>query len=277
MRVILGICVGVSFAFPVFADPQLGEKTPAVKKNFEKSIAEASAKISNLEKTKAELAQKIYDSARNITSAEKTMKNAQDASGGAPLTDKQLGIFRKTHADYLKAKSEFEPALLKAKVDLAKVDQELEALQQSVKTEKAEKFSGDIQGQTATIYNEKMAQADVANADMQNTILKNRFRTVDLRSAFMDLDIKKLGVEATLNDMEKDYDKSVLGAYLQDKFGQLLNSQVICSAVKRCPTNDPKKIEPERIRKELFPESAADAVRSDYYEKVNKKQATPVQ
>jgi prefoldin subunit 5 len=267
MRVILGICSVVSFAFPVFADPQLGEKSekaPAVKKNFEKSIAEASAKISNLEKTKAELAQKIYDSQRNVTNAEKTMKNAQNVSGGTPLTDKQRGVFLKAHADYLKTNSEFEPALTKAKADLAKVDQELEGLQQTVKVEKAEKFSGDIQSKTADLYNEA-----------QNTVLQNRLRTADLRSDFMELDIKKLRVEATLDDMEKLYDKSVLGAYLQDKFGQLLNSQSICSAVKRCAVSDPKKIDPEKIRQELFPESKE--VRSDYYDKVNKKQATPVQ
>jgi hypothetical protein len=280
MRVILVISSVVGFAFPVFADPVMSEKDSAAPKNFQKSIAEASAKISNLEKTKADLAEKINTSQQTIANAEKAMKSAQtdakNASGGAtpPLTEKQREIFVKAHADYIKAKYEFEPAIKKAKDDLAKVDQDLEALQQTVK---AEKFPGDVQGKTKELLNEGMAQTVVAKADRQNTILQNRLRTADLRADFMDLDIKTLGVEAKLNNLEKQYDKSNLGAYLQDKFGQLLNSQVVCSAVKRCAVTDAKKIEPEKIRQELFPESQAQAIRSDYYDKVNKKQAPPVQ
>ena len=71
--------------------------------------------------------------------------------------------------------------------------------------------------------------------------------------------------------MESVYDKSLLGAYVQDKIGQLLNSQVICSARKRCLDGDPKKIPAEKIKDELFPETRH---RSDYFDRVKSRSST---
>ena len=135
---------------------------------------------------------------------------------------------------------------------------------------------------TGVALNSAKIQLDAGKAALEqeklvtsNNILSSKLRMADLRMSFMELDFKTNKVETTLDDMERIYDKSLLGAYLQDKMGQLLNSQVICMAQKRCAVSDPKKIDAEKIRQELFPESQA--IRGDYYEKVNKKSATPVQ
>ena len=80
-------------------------------------------------------------------------------------------------------------------------------------------------------------------------------------------------VDDILDGIEAVYDKSLLGAYLQDKIGQLLNSNVICRTIKRCRVREPSRISPEDIQKELFPETQT---RSEYYEKVKKRRSSGV-
>ena len=45
----------------------------------------------------------------------------------------------------------------------------------------------------------------------------------------------------------------------------LLNSQVVCSAVKRCRSKSPQSIPGKDINRELFPASDKDRYRKDYY------------
>ena len=71
-------------------------------------------------------------------------------------------------------------------------------------------------------------------------------------------------IDKVLDEVERLYDRTVLGAYMQDKIGQLLNSQVICAARKRCATGDPERIDPQKIRDELFPTSTQ--TRESYYD-----------
>ncbi|MNK80876.1 hypothetical protein D3C87_1006090 [compost metagenome] len=278
IRVIFGMCFVVSVAVPAFADPQLGEKAPAESKSVEVRLLDANQKISKLESRKEALGKTVNESQQRISSAYNSMKNAEadlmKAGGGAtvPLTDKQRETFLKAKTDYEKVKNEYAPGMLKLKAELGTVDEELKALAQTVKSEK---FAENIQAQAKAVGPDAIAKFNLAKVEKQTKVSESRLRTAELGSAFLELDLKTYGVDATLNDMEKIYDKSVLGAYLQDKFGQLLNSQSICSAMKRCAVSDPKKIDAEKIRQELFPESQA--IRSDYYEKVNKKQAPPVQ
>lgn len=278
IRVILGICTVVGFASPVFADPVMSEKAPVETKTVEARLAEANKNISKLETRKEALSKSANESQQRITSAHNAMKNAEadlmKAGGGAtvPLTDKQREIYLKAKADYQKTRDEFAPSMLKTKAELGTVEDELKNLAQTVKSEK---FAESIQAQAKAVGPDAINKFNINKVEKQNAVSQSRLRTAELRSAFLELDLKSYGVDATLNDMEKIYDKSLLGAYLQDKFGQLLNSQSICSAVKRCAVADAKKIDPEKIRQELFPESQA--TRSDYYDKVNKKQAPPVQ
>jgi prefoldin subunit 5 len=280
IRMVLGLCLSVGFVVPAFADPVMGEtaSTSDSKKSFDSSISDATQKLTKLEAKKDVLNKSISETQQRITSAYVAMKSAEQnldkAAGGAtvPLTDKQRDLYQKAKSDYEKAKADNGPALNKLKGDANTLDTELKAVSITVKSEK---FGDVIQTKSREIAPDAVAKFNQAKLDKQNTLLQTRLRVADLRMNFMDLDLKANGIESTLNDMEKIYDKTVLGAYLQDKFGQLLNSQSICSAIKRCAVSDPKKIDAEKIRQELFPESQA--IRSDYYDKVNKKQAPSVQ
>ena len=273
IRVILGICSVVGLSVPAFA--QVGVKA----KSVESSTTDAGLKLSKLQARKDVLAKSISETENRMNYALNKMKSAESdlgkAAGGATaaLTDTQRDIYVKAKADYDKTEADNKASLVKMKLEAAKLDEDLAETGRKVA---AEKFQSDkIPTMSVEAVATLRAQTAVAKLDKQNSILADRLQIADLRMAFAELDLKSNGINDTLNKMEKIYDKSVLGAYLQDKFGQLLNSQSICSAVKRCAVADPKKIDSEKIRQELFPESQA--IRSDYYDKVNKKQATPVQ
>lgn len=274
MRVILGICFVVGFAAPVLAQP-----VPVKAKAAEVSNTDNGQKLAKLQARKDALAKSISETENRVNFAYTKMKNAEGelskAAGGATaaLTDTHREIFVKAKADFDKTDAENKASLVKMKLEAEKLDDELAETSRKVA---GEKFASDkIPTMSVEAVATLRTQTAVAKLDKQNSILADRLQVSDLRRDFAELDLKSNGINDTLNKMEKIYDKSVLGAYLQDKFGQLLNSQSICSAVKRCAVADPKKIDAEKIRQELFPESQA--IRSDYYEKVNKKQAPSVQ
>ncbi len=100
--------------------------------------------------------------------------------------------------------------------------------------------------------------------------LQKQLKSAGLTTDFNQLQYRLDNTDDTLDEMEKIYDKAMIGSYVQDKIGQLLNSQVICTAQKRCGPTEPIKIEAEVIRKELFPESSSKNIRKDYYNKVNR-------
>ena len=61
----------------------------------------------------------------------------------------------------------------------------------------------------------------------------------------------------------------MIGAYVQDKVSQLVNSITICRAMRRCEVGEEKPIDSESIQKELFPTSQP--VRSEHYDKVKSR------
>ena len=115
------------------------------------------------------------------------------------------------------------------------------------------------QKDTAKLFDEVKLNTQFLKFSLNYTKLFNNLATIDEQ----------------LDAIERVYDKSVMGAYLQDKIGQLLNSDVICTARKRCLDSKPIKISPETIRKELFPESVSGKQRSDYHDKARKNRNRP--
>ncbi len=102
--------------------------------------------------------------------------------------------------------------------------------------------------------------AEVTNAQAIQDATIDALR---LQVKVSDLDASLGNIDQVLDQVERIYDRTVLGAYMQDKIGQLLNSQVICAARKRCAVGDPRKIPPSQIRDELFPSTQT---RRSYYD-----------
>ena len=87
---------------------------------------------------------------------------------------------------------------------------------------------------------------------------------------FQSLKIKANDLDDELDEMERILDKGAIGVYMKQKMGLLLNSQVICSSVKRCNVKDPKQVSNTKIADELFPDTGKTTRKGSYYDKVNK-------
>ncbi len=140
------------------------------------------------------------------------------------------------------------------------IDRELRSRRSDLETLKR-----DIEGLQNLTVGDVYQDGGVTNA---RVIQEATIETLDLRQKLSELGDDLEDIDTVLDEVERIYDRTVLGAYMQDKIGQLLNSQVICTARKRCATRDPQKIDSDVIQKELFPTSTQ--TRSDYYEKVER-------
>ncbi|MFS4460913.1 hypothetical protein [Bdellovibrio sp. HCB2-146] len=266
LRNALGMCVVLGMAATAYAEVK------------ERSLEVINQEIAKLEAKKKEIEKPINETQVRVNASFATLRSASEAvSKGNPsatvaLTDQQRDLFVKANKDVAKLQTDVIPKLDQMKKEAGEINTELtrlkgEALQKRVAGAATESVKA-----AQNIGNTVLEQNKVID---DNKLLNTKLRVADLRMGLMELDLKKNGIDSTLNDMERIYDKSLLGAYLQDKIGQLLNSQVVCSVQKRCMGTDPKMIDSQRIRNEIFPES--EAVRGNYYEKVNKKPANPVQ
>ena len=140
-------------------------------------------------------------------------------------------------------------------------------------------FSEAHKLQTETKIRVDIAQKKLKSLNVEITELKNRkeryaklelkIKALDLKSSFSDIDNNIDDFGQTLDLLEAHYDKTVMGAYMQEKMGLLLNSQAICTARKRCATMKPERVSPETIRNEMFPESSDKFSQRDYYQKLH--------
>lgn len=117
------------------------------------------------------------------------------------------------------------------------------------------------------------------NQDELNQKLMAEIRTMKLTHSYSELkhatDLlagQAEGFDRDIDMIEKTLDDSLLAVYVQEKIGQLLNSQVMCTATRRrCGSGNDVQvpIAADVIQNELFPESVVH--RSEYYEKMSKR------
>lgn len=117
----------------------------------------------------------------------------------------------------------------------------------------------------------KIANKDMASA---NSAFIAALEAGNVTEDFSILKLKMGSTEAALDRMNSQYDRAILGAYLKDKMGLLLNSQLICQARQRCDVKDPVEIKNEDLQNVLFPGSNNSTREKSYYEKINGKSAT---
>ncbi len=118
----------------------------------------------------------------------------------------------------------------------------------------------------------KTANKDMASA---NSAFITALEAGNVTEDFNMLKLKMGNTEAALDRMNSQYDKAILGAYVKDKIGLLLNSQLICQARSRCDVKNPIEIKNEDVQNVLFPGSNSSTREKSYYEKINGNPATP--
>lgn len=79
---------------------------------------------------------------------------------------------------------------------------------------------------------------------------------------------RKVGsTEDALDEIRDRFDQAIIGAYIQDKVGALLNSRSLCKAAKQCVNSSAPTVSSKDISAELFPTSEPSAYREDHKSK----------
>ncbi|MFZ4403174.1 MAG: hypothetical protein ACOYOK_03655 [Pseudobdellovibrionaceae bacterium] len=155
----------------------------------------------------------------------------------------------------------------KSQNDLEQQKQELKKLKIELKSErtnfnKLDKDSRALQNSALSLKNNTEKANEALNTSLNGSNLVGDFERV--KSDVGDLD-------QTLDILITKMDQATIGSYVKDKLGLLLNSQLICKAVKRCSVAEPQRIPNEEVEKALFPGTASSTRKQDYYNKINNK------
>lgn len=248
-RILISLMITL-FSFSTFADESvkaLEQKTKIVK--------DQTAKISP-ELKKAEKQLTAAEESVNLAKAE--LDKAREAhtkkAGGVGIGKYKIFEGEGT----TESKKNVEAAEKKFKLAQEKVD----ALEPKV--EKLREAKADL------VTELKTTNKDMASA---NNAFVAALEAGNVTEDFNVLKLKMGNTEAALDRMNSQYDKAILGAYLKDKIGLLLNSQLICQARSRCDVKNPVEIKNEDVQNVLFPGSNSSTREKSYYEKINGKPA----
>lgn len=109
----------------------------------------------------------------------------------------------------------------------------------------------------------------IAQLNLEVQAAKSGMGIADLKGESNEVEIK-------LNKIETEMGQSEVGAYVRDKIGQLMNSQVACKLRERCdaPKSKVIRITGDQIN-EIFPEMATMQHRQDYRGTVDSRKAKP--
>lgn len=198
-----------------------------------------------LAKQQAEAAKKSVESLRKEYEAAKT--DWETSAGG-------IGGFKSGSGDR-EFKKNMDAA--KSKLDMA----EKSAAQLDAQVEQLNNLSTNL------VQESEKNDGEIENI---NRAFAAALKSQGLISDFNILKGKIGSIDDTLDRMSTEYDKALLGAYIKDKIGLLLNSNLMCEAAKRCKSLEPTKIQNDKIEQVLFPGTSNSTRKQDYYEKVNK-------
>ncbi|MCH2535266.1 MAG: hypothetical protein MK008_12550 [Bdellovibrionales bacterium] len=165
----------------------------------------------------------------------------------------------------IKAESHFDDASVAAmrRLNLNRLNSRKKANQ-----EKVEQLQAKLEGLNIHIERKRTAVlADKAAAGVQKLTELVQINGIDINVS--QLMSETNNIDLMLDEIEREMEMNAVGLYVQDKIGQLLNSQVICAARKRCLTKGKDEIKASTIQKELFPDSLK--TRSEYYDKVKSR------
>lgn len=101
--------------------------------------------------------------------------------------------------------------------------------------------------------NDKILQLEKTRTDQSKFNLE--IQSLKLEYQFERLNRINGDIGHKLDMMEQKFDTTILGAYIQEKIGLLVNSNIICEARNRCVTKNPAEVSNQRIQEVLFPGS----------------------
>lgn len=140
------------------------------------------------------------------------------------------------------------------------------------KLDAAKKTTADLDEKAEALNRDKVkllqeSGKEIYDLKSQNKAITTAITTQGLLTEFATLHGKVGDTDLALEKVSNAYDKSIIGAYLKDKFGLLLNSQTMCEGVARCRVPDRKEVSAESIQKTLFPGTEESSRKGNLYDK----------
>lgn len=241
---IKNLCVLVSLVFAT----SVGFSAEKTLKDLEAATGAVNAKNNQFAQDLAGLAKQQTEASKKVQALQKEFNIAssqwKDTAGGI------FGIGRGAgDKDMKKKMDEAQGKLDAAKKTAAELDDKAEALNRDkVKL---------LQESGKEIYDLKS----------QNKAITTAITTQGLLTEFATLHGKVGDTDMALEKVSNAYDKSIIGAYLKDKFGLLLNSQTMCEGVARCRVSERKEVTAESIQQALFPGTEESSRKGNLYDK----------
>ena len=99
---------------------------------------------------------------------------------------------------------------------------------------------------------ELLGQREKKKHSSEISDLRNQIKKRDVQSALADLRLKQNQAGEALRIIEEEYDRSLMGAYMQKKFAELLDSDLLCKKTAECQSGKKTKVSQEELLK-LFP------------------------
>ncbi|MBS1968945.1 MAG: hypothetical protein JSU04_01485 [Bdellovibrionales bacterium] len=237
-------CVLVSLIFAV----SVGFSAEKSLKDLEAATGAVNAKNNQFAQDLATLAKQQTEAAKKVQALQKDFDVAsnqwKDTAGGI------FGIGRGAGDRELKKKMDDA----KEKLDAAK------------------KTAGELDDKAESLNRDKVkllqeSGKEIYDLKSQNKAITTAITTQGLLTEFATLHGKVGDTDMALEKVSNAYDKSLIGAYLKDKFGLLLNSQTMCEGVARCRVPERKEVSAETIQKTLFPGTENSTRKGNLYDK----------
>ncbi|MEN0060395.1 MAG: hypothetical protein AAGB31_16260 [Bdellovibrio sp.] len=239
---------------PVMAWAQNQSSPKAVKVAPPASIANIEESLQSLKEQNSQLSRSLVGLTSKVTEAEKATAAAQKE-------------FDSVDAEYTEAVGS---AFSLRRGKNAPLEEKLKAANQKLDAAKAEEKN--IRGQAQSVSStQKKLIATISRQEQSqqkaNEVLVTALNSSNVLDDFSRLQRSIGDTDLTLEKISNSYDKTLLGAYLKDKMGLLLNSNLMCEGYNRCKVPEPKKIPNENIEKTLFPDTSNSTRKQNYYDK----------
>lgn len=243
---IKNFCVLVSFVFAA----SLGFSAEKNLKDLEAATGAVNAKNNQFAQDLATLAKQQTEASQKVQALQKEFNVASSQWKDSGGSNGIFGIGRYSGDREMKKKmDEAQGKLDAAKKTVSELDEKATSLNRDkVKL---------LQESGKEIYDLKS----------QNKAITTAITTQGLLTDFATLHGKVGDTDMALEKVSNAYDKSIIGAYLKDKFGLLLNSQTMCEGVARCRVAERKEVTAESIQKTLFPGTEESSRKGNLYDK----------
>ncbi len=227
-----------------------------------------------------DLREEIADTESTVTNLESQLKAYEDAYKKLKKQDGCIGPFCRIRKEDTNVRAAMQvileggtvdgttyPGIDKLKrdisshrADLSQQEKELRAEEARIEKERREQEkelrARERENERRQDVLRKQEERETKLKDRELEALRRRLKTMDVETDINKLEYKTIGAELRIQEIQRAYDNSLLGNYVQEKMKLLLSSNVMCESMKSCNNGINTKANSttleENLRKDVF-------------------------